>query len=346
MQSETATAGLPIIAELDAELTEAAVRIAAEGAGYLAVGEVVQAEEQDGEAYTPAETEKERLNRPRARAGRTSSGTVDSAGMFMDEIGRCPLLTKDEEAELARRVEAGDAAAKDRMITSNLRLVVSIAKRYQGRMPLNDLVQEGIIGLMRAVDKFDWRRGFKFSTYATWWIRQGIGRAISEQSRTIRIPVHVAEREWKARAAQRNLTVKLGRDPTDEEVANEARISISELEHLRQAARIVASLDQPVEEDGDTVLGELAAKEVVDFEEKIYADMDWSTLHRAIAALPFLEQKVIRMRFGFDGDKTSLKDTAKALHMTVNQVQKHEASALLRLGIQQDIKALDPNFDY
>src|SRR3979411_743736 len=173
-----------------------------------------------------------RRRRPRAQGGPAPAG-ADSVGQFLHEIGRYPLLTKEEEVELAQRVEGGDASAKARMVPSNLRLVVSIAKRYQGQMPLGDLVQEGIIGLMRAVDKFDWRRGFKFSTYATWWIRQAIGRAIQTQSRPIRIPVHLAEREWKAWAAERSLTAELGREHTDEEGAEAARITGPALERRR-----------------------------------------------------------------------------------------------------------------
>ena len=190
-----------------------------------------------------------RRRRPRAEGGPAPAG-ADSVGLFLHEIGRYPLLTKEEEVELAQRVEEGDAAAKDRMVTSNLRLVVSIAKRYQGQMPLGDLVQEGIIGLMRAVDKFDWRRGFKFSTYATWWIRQAIGRAIQTQSRTIRIPVHLAEREWKAWAAERSLTAELGELAAWEgpDLEEQVHSAIEEesvrkaLDHLCEAEREVIRL--------------------------------------------------------------------------------------------------------
>ncbi|GAC1375516.1 MAG: hypothetical protein NVSMB32_18400 [Actinomycetota bacterium] len=278
--------------------------------------------------------------RPRARADRPAPAGADSVGLFLHEIGRYPLLTKDEEAELARRVEDGDSSAKDKMITSNLRLVVSIAKRYQGQMPLGDLVQEGIIGLMRAVDKFDWRRGFKFSTYATWWIRQAIGRAIQTQSRTIRIPVHLAEREWKAWAAQRALTAELGRDPTDEEVAQAARISVPELERLRQTARIVASLDQPVEEGGDTELGDLAAWQGPDLEEQVHAGLEEATLHKALASLPDVEQEVIRLRFGLDGEPITLREVGKRLGVSHERVRQLETSALEHLAESAEIEAL------
>src|SRR5947209_807003 len=153
--------------------------------------------------------------------------TSDSLQLFLNEAGRYPLLTAAEEVELAKRVEAGDKAAKDRMVNSNLRLVVSIAKKYQGRgLWLLDLIQEGIIGLIRAVEKFDWRRGYKFSTYATWWIRQAVQRGVANKSRTIRIPVHIAEREQRIARAERELLVRLGRPPTDEELAAEAKLSV------------------------------------------------------------------------------------------------------------------------
>src|SRR5213080_1431484 len=164
------------------------------------------------------EVKTRRRRAPRAEGGPAPSG-ADSVGLFLHEIGRYPLLTKDEEIELAKRVEEGDQEAKDRMVTCNLRLVVSIAKRYQGQMPLGDLVQEGIIGLMRAVDKFDWRRGFKFSTYATWWIRQAIGRGLSHTARAIRLPVHVEEELSRLRRAERTLSRELGRDPSRDELA-------------------------------------------------------------------------------------------------------------------------------
>ena len=280
-----------------------------------------------------------RRRRPRAEGGPAPAG-ADSVGQFLHEIGRYPLLTKEEEVELAQRVEAGDTSAKDRMVTSNLRLVVSIAKRYQGQMPLGDLVQEGIIGLMRAVDKFDWRRGFKFSTYATWWIRQAIGRAIQTQSRTIRIPVHLAEREWKAWAAERSLTAELGRDPTDEEVAEAARITVPELERLRQTARIVASLDQPVEEGGETELGELAAWEGPDLEDQVHSAIEEESVRKALDHLCEAEREVIRLRYGLDGEPVTLREVGKMLGVSHERVRQLESSALEHLARVAEIEAL------
>ena len=285
------------------------------------------------------EVKTRRRRAPRVEGGPAPSG-ADSVGLFLHEIGRYPLLTKDEEVELAKRVEEGDQEAKDRMVTCNLRLVVSIAKRYQGQMPLGDLVQEGIIGLMRAVDKFDWRRGFKFSTYATWWIRQAIGRAIQTQSRTIRIPVHLAEREWKAWAAQRSLTAELGRDPTDEEVAEAARISVAELKRLRQTARIVASLDQPVEDGGETELGELAAWEGPDVVEQVHAGLEEETIRKALDTLSEVEREVIRLRYGLDGDPITLREVGKRLGVSHERVRQLESSALEHLALTAEIEGL------
>src|SRR5947209_1467361 len=194
--------------------------------------------------------------------GDLAVATTDALQLFLNEAGRWPLLTAEEEVELAKRVERGDKEAKDGMINSNLRLVVSIAKRYQGHdLSLLDLIQEGIIGLIRAVEKFDWRRGFKFSTYATWWIRQGVQRGIANKARTIRIPVHIVQREQRIARAERELLVRLGRPPTDEELAAEAKLSVKKFREVRDAARAVTSLDRPVGSDNDASFGDLVAGE-------------------------------------------------------------------------------------
>src|ERR687896_1436722 len=184
--------------------------------------------------------------------------TTDALQLFLNEAGRHPLLTPDEEIELAQRIERGDLSAKDRMVISNLRLVVSIARKYQnlGELCLLDLIQEGMLGLIRAVEKFDWRKGFRFSTYATLWIRQAIGRALDERGRTIRLPINVAQRERKIANAERELTAELGRPPTLEEVATKAQVDATQVEELRDIARKVTSLERPLGEDGETELGE------------------------------------------------------------------------------------------
>jgi RNA polymerase primary sigma factor len=187
-----------------------------------------------------------------------ASTTTDALQLFLSEVGKHALLTADEEVDLAKRIESGDREATERMINSNLRLVVSIAKRYQGReLMLLDLIQEGILGLMRAVEKFDWRRGFKFSTYATWWIRQAIERGLANKARMIRMPVHISQRERKIVRVQQQLSVQLGRQPNDEEIANAAKLSVKQVREVHDAARSVTSLDLPVGEDESMVLGDV-----------------------------------------------------------------------------------------
>ncbi len=184
--------------------------------------------------------------------------TLDSLQLLLREAGKYPLLKPHEEIELAKRIEKGDLVAKDRMINSNLRLVVSNARRYQGQgLSLGDLIQEGMLGLIRAVEKFDWRKGFRFSTYATLWIRQAIQRGLENTSRTIRLPVHVAQRSRKVGRVERELTTKLGHEPSDEEIAAAADLPLADVIEIRKADRAVVSLDKPVGEDGDTSLGDL-----------------------------------------------------------------------------------------
>src|SRR5581483_3910729 len=190
--------------------------------------------------------------------------TTDSLQLFLNEAGRYALLTAAEEVELAKRIERGDQRAKDKMINSNLRLVVSIAKKYQGHgLSLLDLIQEGTIGLIRAVEKFDGRRGYKFTTYATWWIRQAVQRGASNKSRTIHIPVHIVEREQKIARAERELVGKLGRQPTDQELAKAAKLPLKQVREVKQAARAVTSLDKPTGDDDSGTYGDLFAAEQV-----------------------------------------------------------------------------------
>ena len=213
--------------------------------------------------------------------------TADALQLFLNQIGRYPLLTGAEEVELARRIERGDGEAKNRMINSNLRLVVSIAKHYQGHgLSLLDLIQEGIIGLIRAVEKFDWRKGFKFSTYATWWIKQAVQRGVANKARTIRIPVHVVEREQKVVRAERELIAEQGRTPSDEEVASRARISVKHVKEVHGAARAVTSLDKPIGDDESGALSELFAADGNTPAEEVEVRLTEDALHRAVDALP------------------------------------------------------------
>ena len=236
--------------------------------------------------------------------GDLAVATTDALQLFMNEIGRYPLLTKEQEVELAKRVERGDTEAKEQMINSNLRLVVSIAKRYQGHgLSLLDLVQEGIIGLIRAVEKFDWRKGFKFSTYATWWIRQAVQRGVANKSREIRVPVHIVEREQRITRAERQLTPKLGRTPTDEELANAARITPTQVREVREAARAVTSLDRPIGEESGTTFQDLVAGEEESTEQEVTVSLAQEALHDALDHLPDREREVLKLRYGLNGDR-------------------------------------------
>jgi RNA polymerase primary sigma factor len=289
-------------------------------------------------------------SRPQSRESTYVNGdlavqTTDALQLFLNEAGRYPLLTAQEEVALAKRIERGDKAAKDRMVNSNLRLVVSIAKKYQGHgLSLLDLIQEGIIGLIRAVEKFDWRRGYKFSTYATWWIRQAVQRGVANKSRTIRIPVHIVEREQKIGRAQRQLTAKLERDPTDEEIAKVAKLPLKQVREVRQAARAVASLDKPVGQEGGTQLGELMAAPGESIEEEVHVSLEQETLHRALEDLPEREREILKLRYGLDGDPDpkSLEEIGRTFGMTRERVRQIEAKALERLSMQREIEALQP----
>jgi RNA polymerase primary sigma factor len=271
--------------------------------------------------------------------------TTDSLQLFLNEAGRYPLLTAAEEVELAKAIELGDRQAKDRMVNSNLRLVVSIAKKYQGHgLPLIDLIQEGIIGLIRAVEKFDWRRGFKFSTYATWWIRQAVQRGVANKSRTIRIPVHIVEREQKITRAERELATELERSPTDAEVAARARLNPKHVTEARTAARTVASLDKPIGDDTGTAFGDLLAHESGSVEEDVVVALGDNALHRAVKLLPQREQEVIRLRYGLgtDHDPKSLEEIGRIMGITRERVRQIETQALARLAGQREIAALSP----
>ena len=277
--------------------------------------------------------------------GEVAAMTTDSLQLFLNEAGRYPLLTAAEEVELAKAIEQGDPAAKERMVNSNLRLVVSIAKKYQGHgLSLLDLIQEGIIGLIRAVEKFDWRRGFKFSTYATWWIRQAVQRGVANKSRTIRIPVHIVEREQKIARAERELIAQHERAPTDEELAHKTKLSVKHVKEVRGAARTVASLDKPLGDDSDSAFGDLVAQESGNVEEEVVVSFGDDALRRAIETLPEREKLVIKLRYGLDGDQDpkSLEEIGRALGITRERVRQIETQALARLAGQREVAALSP----
>jgi RNA polymerase primary sigma factor len=274
--------------------------------------------------------------------GDLAVATTDSLQLFLNEAGRYPLLTAAEEVELSKRVERGDLEAKDRMINSNLRLVVSIAKKYQGHgLSLLDLIQEGVIGLIRAVEKFDWRRGYKFSTYATWWIRQAVQRGVANKSRTIRIPVHIADREQRIGRAERELHAKLGRVPTDEEIAQASKVSLKHLKEVRSAARAVTSLDKPLGDDNDASIGDLVAHAVDQVETEVNVSLTEETLHRALGEIPDRERDVLSLRYGLTGDDPkSLEEIGRRLGLTRERVRQIESQALERLAVSREIDAL------
>src|SRR5437588_8463378 len=208
-------------------------------------------------------------------------------GLFLREVRRHPLLTREQEVELAQRIERGDLEAKERLVNSNLRLVISNARKYQGHeLPLLDLIQEGILGLIRAAEKFDWRKGYKFSTYATFWIRQAIQRALDNRARTIRIPVHLGQRERKIARAERELAARLGREPNDREIADAAELRLADVIEAREAARVVTSLDRPIGEEEDTSFGSLLASAERGPEEEVDITLRDDAIRRALDRLP------------------------------------------------------------
>ena len=286
---------------------------------------------------------REEIGAPQYVAADLAVATADSLQMFLNEMGRYPLLTAAEEVELAKRVERGETDAKNRMINSNLRLVVSIAKKYQGHgLPLLDLIQEGIIGLIRAVEKFDWRRGYKFSTYATWWIRQAVQRGVANKAQDIRIPVHVLERETKMNRAHRELLVELGREPTDEEIAKKSKLPLKQVREVRQAARAVTSLDKPIGSDEESAFRDLFASEEDTPETKVTVELGWDALRNAVERLPERQREILKLRYGLDGDRDplSLDAIARQIGMSRERVRSLELDALERLSMTRELEAL------
>ena len=282
------------------------------------------------------------IDSTRYRPDELAGTTTDALQLFLNEARRYPLLTRKQEVELAKAVERGDLRAKERLINSNLRLVVANAKRYQGQgLTLLDLIQEGILGLIRAAEKFDWRRGYKFSTYATFWIRQAMQRGLEQKARTIRIPTDLAQRERRVARVERELAAELGREPTDEEIAQRAEIESDELERIRSASRVVTSLDRPVGEEGETDLGALLPSDRPAPEEEVSVALGQQTLRRAISRLPDDEREVVRLRYGINGNEaTTIRDTGKQLGIPGRQVQQLEERALRRLASEREIEAL------
>ena len=270
--------------------------------------------------------------------------TTDALALFFNEMRRYPLLEPEEELELAKRIERGDLEAKERLINSNLRLVVSIARKYQGLgdLCLIDLVQEGILGLIRAAEKFDWRRGFRFSTYATLWIRQAIQRGLADRGRTIRLPVNVAQRERRMATAERRLQAELGREPTVEEVAAAAELSPAEVEELRDASRVVTSLDRPVGEEGETAFGELVPGDAAEPHEEVEVTLAEQAVREVVSELPEPEREVIKLRYGLNGqrDPLPLAGVGRQLGVSPERVKALEQRALEQLALRREMRSL------
>jgi len=271
----------------------------------------------------------------------------DSVQMYLKEIGKVPFLTAKEEKELAKRIEKGDEAAKQKLIRANLRLVVSIAKKYVGRSPnltLLDLIQEGNLGLFRAAEKFDWRKGYKFSTYATWWIRQAVTRALADQARTIRIPVHMIETITKYEKVRRDLLKELRREPTPEEIAKEMGLSVDKVKHIAKIAQKTISLETPVgDSDEESILADfIKDEEIVSPSKEAARALLRERIREILHELTPREQKILSMRFGLeDGVTHTLQEVGEVFGVTRERIRQIEAKALEKIRKHQDIKKLE-----
>ena len=291
-------------------------------------------------------TERKRTRRraDEAHAAHVAANPESSSlQLFFSQAARYPLLTAAEEVELAKAIERGDLEAKDRMVNSNLRLVIANARKYQNLgLPLMDLIQEGVLGLIRASEKFDWRRGFKFSTYATLWIRQSMQRALANTSRTIRIPVHIEQRQRKLAKTERALANKLGREPTEDELASAAEMELAEVIALREAPQATASLDKPIGDEGETALGDLLESGEPEPIEEVAAGERTDVITSALDELPGPERQVIELRYGLsdDGEEKSRDAIAKELGMSWQRVDNLERQALKQLEQGGQLDAL------
>jgi RNA polymerase primary sigma factor len=270
--------------------------------------------------------------------------SIDALQLFLNQIGRHRLLTAPEELALSRAIERGDLAAKERLINANLRLVVSIARRYQGTadMPLPDLIQEGIVGLIRAAEKFDWRKGFRFSTYATLWIRQSIQRGLADRGRAIRLPAHVAQRERKVAVTEHRLAAALSQDPTDEQIAAAAELDVEQVREIRATSRVVASLDRTIDEAGGTALGDLMASPAPGPHETVEDGAVATVVRATIGELPERERRVIELRFGLgaDAEPRPLSHVGRELGISSERVRQIEERVLDDLSARLELRAL------
>jgi len=276
----------------------------------------------------------EKRSRRKAPLDLKPEGTTDALQLFFKDMGKVRLLTAQEEVELAKRIERGDLAAKQRMVESNLRLVVSIAKNYRNQgLPFLDLIQEGTIGLVRAAEKFDYRRGFKFSTYATWWIRQAIARALADTARTIRIPVHIVEKLNKIRRAERSLVTALGREPTAEEIAEVTGIDPDEVDSIKRSAQAPVSLEKPVGDDEQSEFGQFIADEGAESPyERAVEILTNEALREALENLSYRERRVLELRYGLGGEHPrTLDEVGRTFNVTRERIRQLEHQSLEKL---------------
>jgi RNA polymerase primary sigma factor len=316
------------VQELHAYLDEQGIAVVgADGRLAKSEGETVEAGAQRG-------SDGERETRKKVEVDLTVEPSLDSLRLYLRSIGRVSLLTAEQEVALARRIERGDMQAKQQMIEANLRLVVSIAKSYLGRgLTFLDLIQEGSMGLIRAVEKFDYRRGYKFSTYATWWIRQAVTRAIADKGRTIRIPVHMVEKLNKVVHVERQLIQQLGREPTPDEIAAELETTVREVRDVLRMAQQPISLEKPVGEEDDSALGDFVEDQTAESPFELAAErLRRENLRRALAALPEREREVIEMRFGLTGERPyTLEEVGRAFNVTRERIRQIENHTLKKL---------------
>jgi RNA polymerase primary sigma factor len=273
----------------------------------------------------------------------TVEPSLDSLRLYLREIGKVPLLTADQEVTLAKRIERGDMTAKQHMIEANLRLVVSIAKGYLGRgLSFLDLIQEGSLGLIRAVEKFDYRKGYKFSTYATWWIRQAVTRAIADKARTIRIPVHMVEKLNKVVHIERQLVQRLGREPLPEEIAEELDIAPEEVREILRMSQLPVSLEKPIGEDEDSSLGDFVPDDAAESPfDTASLSLRREDVELALASLPERERRVIELRYGLDGSQPcTLEEVGRAFGVTRERIRQIENNTLKKLESLPEAQAL------
>ena len=318
------------VQELHAYLDEQGIAVVgADGRLAKSEGDTVEAG-----AHRASDGQSDREPRKKVEVDLTVEPSLDSLRLYLRAIGRVSLLTAEQEVALARRIERGDMRAKQQMIEANLRLVVSIAKSYLGRgLTFLDLIQEGSMGLIRAVEKFDYRRGYKFSTYATWWIRQAVTRAIADKGRTIRIPVHMVEKLNKVVHVERQLIQQLGREPTPEEIASELETTVREVRDVLRMAQQPISLEKPVGEEDDSALGDFVEDQTAESPfEQAAERLRRENLRRALAALPEREREVIEMRFGLTGERPyTLEEVGRAFNVTRERIRQIENHTLKKL---------------